>query len=243
MNIEKLHDAMNYIDDDMINAVDSLRRKKMKKKSKLPFVISTVAAACICVFLCLAVIVMTNPKKHNAGLLDGSSDADVLIATNAPTEGSVKETLKPRPSLGTDKPPAVVPETTGIPDGGVPSLIPQKTPNATPVPKETSPNEDWADGEYDEPADATDMPQDEPTYSLSCVTVEVISSNNDSFNCIATGNNEYSEIQDGEIVELVAEDSAIAEHISYNINKIIKVYFSKYDYDGRIVAERIEEVR
>lgn len=46
MNPETLHDALNYIDDDMILAVDKLRHKK---KSKIVFRRLVSVAACVCI--------------------------------------------------------------------------------------------------------------------------------------------------------------------------------------------------
>lgn len=249
MNSEKLHDALNYIDEELIEETNRRRQKKPVNKRIVLRALSYTAAACfyICIIVTVVIMINGNKKHYNAGLIDdgSKSDKDILVVTDSIDEEKEPSTTqhptrKPLATLLTSKVPDATfdnSDSTSVPDEEKPLRSPQKTPNATSVPKETSPRED----ESDVPIDATELPQ-EPTYSLKYVIVEVLSLNNGRFDCIGTRNDAFSEIKDGEIIEIIAEDSSIANNISQNIRKTIKVYFSKYDYEGHIIADYIEEV-
>ena len=253
MNSEKLHDALNLIDDELIEETNRRRQKKPVNKHVVLRALAYTAAACFYIFVIVAVLffIKGTRRHYNAGLMDGDSfgDKNILAVTDGIDKGkepSITQhpTRKPLATLLTSEVPDATlgePDCTGIPDGGLPPRSPQKTPNATSVPKETSSSEDEVKDESDLPIDATELPQ-EPTYSLKYVIVEVLSLNNGRFDCIGAGNDEFSEIKDGENVEIIADNDDVASGMSYYVGARVKVYFSQYDYYGRIVAEGIVEV-
>ncbi len=86
MNQDKIHDALNLLDDDMIEAVDRLRvEKKKKKKRWVPYI--SVAACVLVLFVGLA-------SAGALGLLGGQAKSDKVISDEF-LEGEPEYVKKP----------------------------------------------------------------------------------------------------------------------------------------------------
>ena len=79
MNQDKIHDALNLLDDDMIEAVDRLRVKKKKKKKRwVPYI--SVAACVLVLFVGLA-------SAGALGLLGGQAKSDKVVSDENINDG------------------------------------------------------------------------------------------------------------------------------------------------------------
>ena len=82
MNKESIHDALNLLDDDLVEAVEKVRGQTKKKKDRHRFKQWVVAAACLCLLVSAALV---KPNGHNG---DPYTAENETAAGNAATEVS-----------------------------------------------------------------------------------------------------------------------------------------------------------
>lgn len=229
MSTDKLHDAMNYIDDDLIETVDSLRKKKQKKKGRILRIMPAVAAACVCVILCSAIfyfgkiyetttynsVTLSDVMKGDSeqedcdsnDIQDGSND--LICATAAPDE-------EPGNSDTEATSPPEYEDNAGVPNEDEPSNYPQTEPSMT-----------------GKPSCGIDL----PSYTIY---VEIVVLQNDGFMCRVIDSNGVTGIYDGGTLEIVYENHAGVDETQLSEGEWVYVTFCEYDKKGRIIAENIE---
>ena len=137
MNSEKLHDAFNYIDEDLIEETNRRRQKKPVNKRIVLRALSYTAAACfyICIIVAVVIMINGNKKHYNAGLIEdgGTSDKDILAVTDSIDKGkepSITQHPTRKPSatlLNSEVPDATYDNSysTNVPDEEKPLRSPQ----------------------------------------------------------------------------------------------------------------------
>lgn len=87
MNTDLIFDAMDYIDDDMLEDVDALRAKKKAKPNRIWMRYASVAA-------CLCVIIGAVYLLEGTGRMDTTEAADAMAQENMSGEGKVHDYVR-----------------------------------------------------------------------------------------------------------------------------------------------------
>lgn len=238
MNAEKLHDALNYLDDSMILETDRLRHKKKKTVIFRRFIS---IAACICIVATtvfgighMRSIKENSPLDENFETSQNNGDIPP-----APENSQSTENQPPAPD-NSDPSYNPAPPT----DESAPEKEPEEEENSESaeesastdegVPEEESaPAEEMPPLEEDPPAEeAPPEEDDEKTYKL---VIKVVQITTDGFKGYVRNKNDIYGIN--EYVTVISNEREKPE-----IGGMIDVYF--YEYDGYTVyAERIFVVK
>lgn len=239
MNSEKLHDALNYIDDELIEETNLCRQKSSHKKYIVLGMVSGFAAACLFVFI--GVLVMIFISGGNAyydsddKLMNETAThrADDILAV---TDGIDEETI---PS-----------ETQYPQEHPFETMLPSEVPNATSdeffdepaftnVPQATSGGEDSSDY-IDEPDDAPGeaIP---PGSAMECkILAEVVSVGAEAFKCEVIDNKNAYFVENGDVIEVEFGDLTDDEVRLLSVDNLVYVTLHKTESLSVYVADKVE---
>lgn len=239
MNTENLHDAMEYIDDELISNVELLRIKR-QKKNKIAFgILMTASAACICAIVVLVSFFISKKYMQNdlrkeplhsgySDVLQGgthlpensdkvdeepTNDGKLPAFTSAPDDEDIDETRYPSATGG------------GIWDGDADGT---RYPSATDV-----------DGDISDEVPDDERPADSPE---TVIYVEIISFEESGMSCKVIDRNGFTAIYNGDIFNVLLTEDCLEsiEILQLKENEAVQLTIGKYPIGGDFYAYEIE---
>jgi hypothetical protein len=253
MNAEKLHDALNYLDDSMILETDRLRHKKKKTVIFRRFIS---IAACICIVATtvfgighMRSIKENSPLDENFEASQNNGDIPPAPENSQSTENQPPAPDNSDPSYNPAPPTdESAPEKDPEQDENSESAEESASTDESAPEEESAPAEEMPPLEEDPPAeeappvdqappteDSSSDEKDEPEWRIHKLVVKVTHITEDGFKGYVRNENNIYSIN--EYVTVISNEREKPE-----IGGMVDVYF--YEYDGYTVyAERIFVVK
>lgn len=240
MKPEELQDALNHIDDDLIEEANLRRQKKTRVLYWITNIVAGVTAASLIAFLFVLFIgfnstpsVFFNSEEIHSDILadDKSNVSEDSEDSDASDDKDSSSTIKPDSGIVTKKPSATYNPVSPTPTDYVTDELPDMT-------NEPATTDSVMDGDPNYGFDEDDLPTDSVKASVVVTIINVSSS--DVMRCrVVDGGEEYG-LTEGDYVDISLKYAFIEDPEILYIKTRLLVTVGSYDENGNLIATRIE---